>query len=138
MCDFFFLMVRRPPVSTRTVPLFPYTTLFRSDFPGACRSGFSRELCSLPCEGRGGLGRGVFKISANRGHPLPASPCLLRGRGQGKSSRMKPSTKARHSASKKPGIARLSFSAAAQRGGSVVRLRRNRPKTSRKIGRAHV
>src|SRR3546814_7465052 len=27
---FFFLMVRRPPTSTRTVTLFPYTTLFRS------------------------------------------------------------------------------------------------------------
>src|SRR3546814_7282645 len=45
---------------------------------------------SLPCEGRGGLGRGVFKISANREHPLPASPCLRRGRGRGKSSRLKP------------------------------------------------
>src|SRR3546814_9569773 len=28
--DFFFLMVRRPPRSTRTDTLFPYTTLFRS------------------------------------------------------------------------------------------------------------
>src|SRR3546814_13423735 len=27
---FFFLMIRRPPRSTRTDPLFPYTTLFRS------------------------------------------------------------------------------------------------------------
>src|SRR3546814_3065272 len=33
---FFFLMRRRPPRSTRTDTLFPYTTLFRSrqDFPG--------------------------------------------------------------------------------------------------------
>src|SRR3546814_20083836 len=31
---FFFLMIRRPPRSTRTDTLFPYTTLFRS-----------RELC---------------------------------------------------------------------------------------------
>src|SRR3546814_4359584 len=45
---------------------------------------------SLPCEGRGGLGRGAFGVSANRGHPLPTSPCLRRGRGQGKSSRLKP------------------------------------------------
>src|SRR6056297_3676343 len=30
---FFFLMIRRPPRSTRTDTLFPYTTLFRS----ACR-----------------------------------------------------------------------------------------------------
>src|SRR3546814_676947 len=28
--SFFFLIVRRPPRSTRTDPLFPYTTLFRS------------------------------------------------------------------------------------------------------------
>src|SRR3546814_11243882 len=27
---FFFLMIRRPPRSTRTAPLFPHTTLFRS------------------------------------------------------------------------------------------------------------
>src|SRR3546814_19621268 len=32
MCSslFFFLMIRRPPRSTRTDALFPYTTLFRS------------------------------------------------------------------------------------------------------------
>src|SRR3546814_3287138 len=29
--DFFFLMIRRPPISTRTDTLFPYTTLFRSE-----------------------------------------------------------------------------------------------------------
>src|SRR3546814_11948098 len=37
---FFFLMIRRPPRSTRTDTLFPYTTLFRS----ACR----RTV--LPCD----------------------------------------------------------------------------------------
>src|SRR3546814_12116330 len=30
VCHFFFLMIRRPPISTRTDTLFPYTTLFRS------------------------------------------------------------------------------------------------------------
>src|SRR3546814_12816753 len=30
ICIFFFLMIRRPPRSTRTDTLFPYTTLFRS------------------------------------------------------------------------------------------------------------
>src|SRR3546814_2269573 len=30
MCPLFFLMIRRPPRSTRTDTLFPYTTLFRS------------------------------------------------------------------------------------------------------------
>src|SRR3546814_17603553 len=37
---FFFLMIRRPPRSTRTDTLFPYTTLFRSlmkMFKIACR-----------------------------------------------------------------------------------------------------
>src|SRR3546814_12373445 len=29
-CSCFFLMIRRPPRSTRTDTLFPYTTLFRS------------------------------------------------------------------------------------------------------------
>src|SRR3546814_15290659 len=31
---FFFLMIRRPPRSTRTDTLFPYTTLFRSPMSG--------------------------------------------------------------------------------------------------------
>src|SRR3546814_11702686 len=33
ICPFFFLMIRRPPRSTRTDTLFPYTTLFRSALP---------------------------------------------------------------------------------------------------------
>src|SRR3546814_19434313 len=33
---FFFLMIRRPPRSTRTDTLFPYTTLFRSAVANAC------------------------------------------------------------------------------------------------------
>src|SRR3546814_8829892 len=32
---FFFLIIRRPPRSTRTDTLFPYTTLFRSDADAA-------------------------------------------------------------------------------------------------------
>src|SRR3546814_18695835 len=31
---FFFLMIRTPPISTRTATLFPYTTLFRSHEAG--------------------------------------------------------------------------------------------------------
>src|SRR3546814_21166906 len=34
----FFLMIRRPPRSTRTDTLFPYTTLFRSCRSWGCRS----------------------------------------------------------------------------------------------------
>src|SRR3546814_3088559 len=48
----FFLMIRRPPRSTRTDTLFPYTTLFRSDLlldPG---------ILERVCRGnRGGDGR---------------------------------------------------------------------------------
>src|SRR3546814_3494681 len=40
--DFFFLMIRRPPRSTRTDTLFPYTTLFRSPRRGSER-GAGRE-----------------------------------------------------------------------------------------------
>src|SRR6187397_3422575 len=40
---FFFLMIRRPPRSTRCTTLFPYTTLFRSAVPGgAGRSAHAR------------------------------------------------------------------------------------------------
>src|SRR3546814_21178243 len=35
LCVSFFLTIRRPPRSTRTDTLFPYTTLFRSPEPGA-------------------------------------------------------------------------------------------------------
>src|SRR3546814_21092491 len=31
VCRFFLLIIRRPPRPTPTDPLFPYTTLFRSD-----------------------------------------------------------------------------------------------------------
>src|SRR3546814_4915388 len=35
--SFFFLRIRRPPRSTRTDTLFPYTTLFRSDAPAGTK-----------------------------------------------------------------------------------------------------
>src|SRR3546814_3944155 len=41
----FFLMIRRPPRSTRTDTLFPYTTLFRSD-----RGHRARTVASRPVE----------------------------------------------------------------------------------------
>src|SRR3546814_9584297 len=71
MSIFFFLMIRRPPRSTRTDTLFPYTTLFRSAFQpdfayrcsekvtvvlGEARStGLVRNFIALPVSG-GGLG----------------------------------------------------------------------------------
>src|SRR3546814_4746301 len=42
-----------------------------------CRSGGRRELLlPPPAKAGGGPGRGALWISANRGHPLLASPCL--------------------------------------------------------------
>src|SRR3546814_12490628 len=41
---FFFLMIRRPPRSTRTDTLCPYTTLFRSWCPG---TGSNRRHCDF-------------------------------------------------------------------------------------------
>src|SRR6056297_2623803 len=42
---FFFLMIRRPPRSTRTGTLFPYTTLFRSDSkPSVCEDSEEFEI----------------------------------------------------------------------------------------------
>src|SRR3546814_3456531 len=55
---FFFLMIRRPPRSTRTDTLFPYTTLFRSPDTTAQASG----------------GRGLPETSQGRpSHPSPAN-----------------------------------------------------------------
>src|SRR3546814_6920720 len=43
MC-FFFLMILRPPRSTRTDTLFPYTTRFRSHGPPVLRSSITPRL----------------------------------------------------------------------------------------------
>src|SRR3546814_348929 len=48
LCSVFFLMIRRPPRSTRTDTLFPYTTLFRSCSGGSWTGGW--------IGGRGGNG----------------------------------------------------------------------------------
>src|SRR3546814_15753784 len=44
---FFFLMIRRPPRSTLTDTLFPYTTLFRSEDAAAARPGHARTAVLL-------------------------------------------------------------------------------------------
>src|SRR3546814_7605483 len=63
-------MIRRPPRSTRTDTLFPYTTLFRSALSHAARPGGDHLRQPAPAEGpRSGL--------RNR-RALPADPLLLR------------------------------------------------------------
>src|SRR3546814_11625572 len=63
MSFLFFLMIRRPPRSTRTDTLFPYTTLFRSD--------------ASPC-GRGraaGEGAGAVVAAGLVPHAAARRPC---------------------------------------------------------------
>src|SRR3546814_11197306 len=89
---FFFLMIRRPPRSTRTDTLFPYTTLFRSCQnsqeiivlrlgkmqPGQFGFGLSQERLRLAkIEGRSDSG---IKPPLGEAQPLP--PPAHRGLGQ--------------------------------------------------------
>src|SRR3546814_6906788 len=53
----FFLMIRRPPRSTRTDTLFPYTTLFRSGRVDVRRPGPSKKLLGHQCLKTGRTGR---------------------------------------------------------------------------------
>src|SRR3546814_1069849 len=55
-CSIFFLMIRRPPRSTRTDTLFPYTTLFRS----RVRAGHDRRQRAAQVGGRI-AGRGAVR-----------------------------------------------------------------------------
>src|SRR3546814_2754682 len=50
MLRFVFLMIRRPPRSTRTDTLFPYTTLFRSRFSFGHRRFPQRLVTSIVSE----------------------------------------------------------------------------------------
>src|SRR3546814_8211139 len=73
MLFFFFLMIRRPPRSTRTDTLFPYTTLFRSLYSGPSRRASARDRTLAPVRlyaGRRGRRRPV-------GGGLPAVPARL-------------------------------------------------------------
>src|SRR3546814_11681461 len=102
-------MIRRPPRSTRTDTLFPYTTLFRSlvarGEPGPQRDGLALILRALPQRRLGGVAVGdgeVVALAAGRGvevqnqidmvRPAPGEqpvdarkafvqPCILAGAG---------------------------------------------------------
>src|SRR3546814_11045983 len=77
---FFFLMIRRPPRSTRTDTLFPYTTLFRSSYSAA----------DLQARGLGDLSQLLqfvapsleFPGAVNSGGAANARGPALRGLGQ--------------------------------------------------------
>src|SRR3546814_7380674 len=55
---FFFLMIRRPPRSTRTDTLFPYTTLFRSVHQDKSGAKHCWHSAFLPCAGYGARSAG--------------------------------------------------------------------------------
>src|SRR3546814_17732991 len=55
---FFFLMILRPPRSTRTDTLFPYTTLFRSDAGAHLQLGDARSDAGDRREDRRRAGHG--------------------------------------------------------------------------------
>src|SRR3546814_9390521 len=67
---FFFLMIRRPPRSTRTDTLFPYTTLFRSWRPVRAFDDSAQVFIEFPA----GIGQGeippLFVIGPNGGGEL--------------------------------------------------------------------
>src|SRR3546814_17105053 len=93
---FFFLRIRRPPRSTRTDTLFPYTTLFRSGVPCASRPGI-RGREGLPAEqgrlaggpvvepGHGGRRRAARRDGREHGPPEGGRP---RDLGDRKSTRL--------------------------------------------------
>src|SRR3546814_13248192 len=70
---FFFLMIRRPPRSTRTDTLFPYTTLFRS--VAVCNCGHRGRL-DVPDRDPGRSPGGLHRAAA-------ATPTAGRHLGQG-------------------------------------------------------
>src|SRR3546814_13508776 len=66
MCVFFFLMIRRPPRSTRTDTLFPYTTLFRSRR--------SRSALAHPSVRNGTRSRSPFGLAVSPSTQLGSEP----------------------------------------------------------------
>src|SRR3546814_19033304 len=79
-CFVFFLMIRRPPRSTRTDTLFPYTTLFRSAGRAAAVAGSGGGRLD-PCARRRGGGRRA---------PRPRRARLSPGRPAGGRSLFRP------------------------------------------------
>src|SRR3546814_13243873 len=85
---FFFLMIRRPPRSTRTDTLFPYTTLFRSAEIGDLADRLhhhARDLAvGVEREGHiGGLDRRIVEVGDEAVIlPMLEPPGHERGRGE--------------------------------------------------------
>src|SRR3546814_5354802 len=67
LCFIFFLMIRRPPRSTRTDTLFPYTTLFRSGLRNDPRHRRQRAVLHIVAQAlQKTVGHGVAKAFGHR------------------------------------------------------------------------
>src|SRR3546814_5206206 len=78
-CLVFFLMIRRPPRSTRTDTLFPYTTLFRSAEPAAADLGRLRRRGDRSSDRIARLSRPARRAgAAGAVRPAAAHPRRLR------------------------------------------------------------
>src|SRR3546814_3425631 len=77
---FFFLMLRRPPRSTRTDTLFPYTTLFRAPYPKPLRRWRTRAIREPKSEPRavGGVAP-TYAIRVSCPFAMPMRPLVGRG-----------------------------------------------------------
>src|SRR3546814_13711920 len=82
MLGFFFLMIRRPPRSTRTDTLFPYTTLFRSGRDAHSQGGRNRP------SPRGASGHGAHLVAGGAPRGAGARPRSVedQGHGQGRAA----------------------------------------------------
>src|SRR3546814_6081483 len=76
---FFFLMIRRPPRSTRTDTLFPYTTLFRSRHRGARGSPCHGQETPAETWGDAWCRQGLqcLELQAGPAGGRPGAPCCL-------------------------------------------------------------
>src|SRR3546814_15060190 len=82
---FFFLMIRRPPISTRTDTIFPYTTLFRSargvKKTSPVAAGFGKQLLKrrnlVIVETKRQQARIVERRAKKRVVPALAAPLLI-------------------------------------------------------------
>src|SRR3546814_14444889 len=72
-------MIRRPPRSTRTYQLFPYTTLFRSSWRSNASSTSIRATAPGRCSPRSALGKG----SDDRGRDVPCAVEMELHQGMG-------------------------------------------------------
>src|SRR3546814_16428857 len=81
---FFFLMIRRPPRSTRTDTLFPYTTLFRSIESARAAEDAGEDAGAVSGCGTAGGGRGADTDRASALSLVAARP----GLGDRKSTRL--------------------------------------------------